>query len=154
MELPQEWRLLMKNSDWDIDLRDGQAGESKLADLLRIETIEVKTDRRWKDTGNLFIEESCFYQGSGQWELSGLSVSKATHWAFIIEGNVIIVPKEHLMNVVMDYGRPIENKQPPNQSKGHLITPEQLINYIRLKNNEFDNAGEAYKNSVEQENQI
>ena len=57
----------MNNSDWDIDLRDGQAGESKLADLLRMETIEVKTDRRWKDTGNLFIEESCFYQGSGQW---------------------------------------------------------------------------------------
>jgi hypothetical protein len=141
----------MNNSDWDIDLRDGQAGESKLADLLRMETIEVKTDRRWKDTGNLFIEESCFYQGSGQWEPSGLSVSKATHWAFIIEGNVIIVPKEHLMNVVMDYGRLIENKQPPNQSKGHLITPEQLINYIRLKNNEFDNAGEAHKNYTEQE---
>ena len=141
----------MKNSDWDIDLRDGQAGESKLADLLCMETIEVKTDRRWKDTGNLFIEESCFYQGSGQWEPSGLSVSKATHWAFIIEGNVIIVSKEHLMNVVMDYGRPIENKQPPNQSKGHLITPEQLINYVRLNNNKFDTAGEAYKNREELE---
>jgi hypothetical protein len=141
----------MKQSDWDLDLRDGEAGESKLADLLRMDTIEVKTDRRWKDTGNLFIEESCFYQGSGQWELSGLSVSKATHWAFIIEGNVIIVSKEHLMNVVMDYGRPIENKQPPNQSKGHLITPEQLINYTRVKNNKFDMAGEAYKNRAEQE---
>lgn len=140
----------MKQSDWDLDLRDGEAGESKLADLLRMDTIEVKTDRRWKDTGNLFIEESCFYQGSGMWEPSGLSVSKATHWAFIIEGNVIIVPKEHLMNVVMDYGRPIENKQPPNQSKGHLITPEQLINYVRIKNNEFDEAGEAYKQQQEQ----
>jgi hypothetical protein len=142
---------MQKNSDWDLDLRDGEAGENKLADILRMDTIEVKTDRRWKDTGNLFIEESCFYQGSGQWEPSGLSISKATHWAFIIEGNVIIVSKEHLMNVVMDYGRPIENKQPPNQSKGHLITPEQLINYVRLKNNEFDMAGEAYKNNMEQE---
>jgi hypothetical protein len=151
MELRQRWELVMKDSNWDLDLRDGEAGESKLADLLRIDTIEVKTDRRWKDTGNLFIEESCFYQGSGQWEPSGLSVSKATHWAFIIEGNVIIVTREHLMNVVMDYGRPIENKQPPNQSKGHLITPEQLINYTRMRNDKFDKAGEAYKNREEQE---
>ena len=142
---------MSKNSDWDIDFRDGVVGEDTVANLLRMETIEVKTDRRWIDTGNLFIEESCFYQGSGQWEPSGLSVSKATHWAFVIEGSVIIVTKEHLMNVVMDYGRPIENKQPPNQSKGHLITPEQLINYARVKNDQFDRAGEAYKNYIEQE---
>jgi hypothetical protein len=55
------------------------------------------------------------------------------------------------MNTVMDYGRPIENKQPPNQSKGHLITPEQLINYTRMRNDKFDMAGEAYKNREEQE---
>ncbi len=143
--------IMSKNSDWDIDFRDGVVGEDTVANLLRMETIEVKTDRRWIDTGNLFIEESCFYQGSGQWEPSGLSVSKATHWAFVIEGSVIIVTKEHLMNVVMDYGRPIENKQLPNQSKGHLITPEQLINYARVKNEQFDRAGEAYKNHTEQE---
>lgn len=141
----------MKNSNWDLDLRDGELGESKLADLLRMDTVEVKTDRRWIETGNLFIEESCFYQGSGQWEPSGLSVSKATHWAFILDTNVIIVPIDHLINVVKDYGRPIENKQPPNQSKGHLITPAQLINYKRVKNEEFERAGEAYKNYMEQE---
>ena len=142
---------MSKNSDWDLDLRAGEAGESKLADLLRMDTIEVKTDRRWIETGNLFIEESCFYQGSGQWEPSGIAVSKATHWAFVIEGNVIIVPRDHLINVVRDYGKPIENKQAPNQSKGHLITPAQLINYVRVKNEEFDRAGEAYKNYMEQE---
>ena len=141
----------MKNSNWDLDLRDGKLGESKLDDLLRMDTVEVKTDRRWIETGNLFIEESCFYQGSGSWEPSGLAVSKATHWAFVIEGNVIIVPRDHLINVVRDYGKPIENKQAPNQSKGHLITPAQLINYVRVKNEEFDRAGEAYKNYMEQE---
>jgi hypothetical protein len=116
-----------------------------------MDTVEVKTDRRWIETGNLFIEESCFYQGSGQWEPSGLAVSKATHWAFIMDNNVIITPIDHLINVVRDYGKPIENKQPPNQSKGHLITPAQLINYKRVKNMEFDRAGEAYKNYMEQE---
>jgi len=51
----------------------------------------------------------------------------------------------------VDYGRPIENKQPPNQSKGHLITPSQLINYVRVNNEKFDRAGEIHKNYMEQE---
>ena len=123
---------MMKNSDWDIDLRDGKLGESKIVKLLHIETIEVKTARRWMETGNLFIEESCFYQGSGSWAPSGIAVSKASHWAFVLDNNVIIVPRGHLIDVVKKFGRPIENKQPPNQSKGHLITPAQLINYKRI----------------------
>ena len=142
---------VLKNSDWDLDLRAGEVGESKLADLLHMDTIEVKTDRRWKDTGNLFIEEYCFQQGTRSWKPSGLSISKATHWAFVLEGSVLIVEKNHLVDVVMEHGRPIENKQMPNPSKGHLITPAQLINYIREQNRAFDNAGEAYKNSQEQE---
>lgn len=142
---------MLKNSNWDLDLRAGEAGESKLADLLHMDTIEVKTDRRWKETGNLFIEESCFQQSTQSWEPSGLAISKATHWGFILDGSVVIVTRDHLINVVADYGKPIENKQMPNPSKGHLITPAQLINYTRVKNEEFDRAGEAYKNYMEQE---
>jgi hypothetical protein len=142
---------MLKNSNWDLDLRAGEAGESKLADLLHMDTIEVKTDRRWKETGNLFIEESCFQQSTQSWEPSGIAISKATHWGFILDGSVVIVTRDHLINVVADYGKPIENKQMPNPSKGHLITPAQLINYTRVKNEEFDRAGEVYKNYMEQE---
>lgn len=141
----------MKDSNWDLDLRDGLTGESKVADLLHIDTIEVKTDRRWIETGNLFIEESCFYQGSGSWAPSGIAISRASHWAFVLEGSVIIVARDHLIDVVKEFGRPIENKQPPNQSKGHLITPSHLINYKRIMNEKFNMAGEAYKNYMEQE---
>jgi hypothetical protein len=142
---------MLKNSNWDLDLRAGEAGESKLADLLHMDTIEVKTDRRWKETGNLFIEEYCFQQSTQSWEPSGIAISKATHWGFILDGSVVIVTRDHLINVVADYGKPIENKQMPNPSKGHLITPAQLINYTRVKNEEFDRAGEVYKNYMEQE---
>jgi hypothetical protein len=116
-----------------------------------MDTIEVKTDRKWKETGNLFIEESCFQQSTQSWEPSGIAISKATHWGFILDGSVVIVTRDHLINVVADYGKPIENKQMPNPSKGHLITPAQLINYTRVKNEEFDRAGEVYKNYMEQE---
>jgi hypothetical protein len=142
---------MSKNSDWDLDLRAGEAGESKLADLLHMDTIEVKTDRKWKETGNLFIEESCFQQSTQSWQPSGLSISKATHWGFILDGSVLIITRDHLIDVVSEYGKPIENKQMPNPSKGHLITPTQLINYNRVKNEELDRAGEAYKNYMEQE---
>ena len=67
------------------------------------------------------------------------------------DNNVIIVPIDHLIDTVKQFGRPIENKQPPNQSKGHLITPAQLINYKRIMNEKFDEAGEVFKHYMEQE---
>lgn len=138
-------------SDWDIDLRDGKLGENKVAKLLTLETIEVKTDRRWIETGNVFIETSCYYVNEEKWKPSGLYASKASHWAFVLEGNVIIVPREHLELVVNEFGRPIENKQPPNYSKGFLITPEQLINYRKIKNDEYKYAMEMQGHYMEQE---
>jgi len=69
----------------------------------------------------------------------------------VLDNNVIITPIDHLIDVVKHFGKPIENKQPPNQSKGHLIKPAHLINYKRVINETFDRAGEAYKNYMEQE---
>ena len=54
----------MKDSNWDLDLRAGLSGESKVADLLSLDTVEVKTDRRWWETGNVYIETECWYQSS------------------------------------------------------------------------------------------
>ena len=142
---------MQKNSDWDLDLRDGEAGESKLADLLHIDTIEVKTDRRWKDTGNLFIEEACFQQSTRMWAPSGITISKATHWAFVLDDSVLIVSKNLLLDVIEEYGKPAENKQMPNPSRGWLITPQQLINYPRVLNEEFNMAVATYKSVREQE---
>jgi hypothetical protein len=139
----------MKDSNWDLDLRAGEAGESYLADLLHADTIEVKTDRRWKDTGNIFIETECFQQSTQKWEPSGISISKATHWAFVLGNMVLIVSKNELSSAVEWLGYPVENKMPPNPSKGYIVTPQALISYIRSRNEEFDNAGEQYKNLME-----
>ena len=117
----------VKNSDWDIDLRDGLAGENSIRKLLKIETIEVKTDRRWKETGNLYIEIYCYYQKTQSWEKSGLAVSKATHWAFPLGEVTIIITREALIKTVKQYGKKVECKIEPNPSRGYLIRPEQLI---------------------------
>jgi len=119
----------LANSDWDLDLKFGQEGESTVANLLSIETVEVKRDARWKETGNLYIETECWYNASQSWKPSGLNVSKATHYAFVLEGMVVILPTEDLKAVVEKNGRQIECKIEPNPSKGYLIKLSNIVEY-------------------------
>jgi hypothetical protein len=120
---------MMKNSDFDIDLKFGKEGEDTVANLLSIETVEVKRDKRWKETGNLYIETECWYNNSQSWEPSGLSVSKATHYSFVLENMVVILPTPDLKAIVEKNGRPIECKIEPNPSKGYLIKLSHMVEH-------------------------
>ena len=122
----------MKSSDFDLDLKFGVEGENTVANLLSIETVEVKRDARWKETGNLYIETECWYNGSQSWKPSGLSVSKSTHYAFVLEGMVVIIPTSDLVEIVNLNGRPIECKIEPNPSKGYLIKLSHIVEYQRI----------------------
>jgi hypothetical protein len=121
----------MKDSNWDLDLRAGEAGESYLADLLHADTIEVKTDRRWKDTGNLYIETTCWSHNNDEWYASGLSATKASYWAFVLEGGILLVPTETLKKVVTVRGRAINCNIQPNPSKGYLIKVEDIMDALK-----------------------
>ena len=121
----------MKNSDWDLDLRAGEEGESKIADLLSIDTIEVKTDKRWQETGNLYIETECYYVNDNAWKPSGIRVSEATHWAFVLQDIALIMPLWQLKDAVYTVGKPITCDIQPNPTRGYLITPSQIIECIK-----------------------
>lgn len=121
----------MKDSNWDVDYRDGLIGESKIIELLSLDTVEVKTDRRWNETNNVYIETECFYQEPQEWQPSGIRVSKATHWAFVLEDSVFIVPLHRLKEAVWEIGRPMTCNTPPNPSRGYLITPAQILEHVR-----------------------
>jgi len=115
-------------SDFDLDYRYGSEGEQLVNALLTGgKTVEVKRDRRWSETGNIFVEYECWYNNSQTWELSGLSVSKAAYWAFVLEQTVIIVPRFHVDWACRMYGRPITCKMEPNNSRGFLITTDHLM---------------------------
>ena len=147
----------MKDSNWDLDYRDGMLGEKKIADLLSMDTVEVKTDRRWKYTGNLYIETECYYKTTDTWEKSGIMVSKATHWAFVLEDSVLIVPTYRLREAIYDNPRPITCNIPPNPSRGTLITAGALIEHIRAaKEKEIaaHDSYEAWSDPAEWENPI
>ena len=99
---------MSKLSDFDLDLKVGQEGEGLVEQLLTGgTTVEVKTDLKWKDTGNLYIETVCWSHNNENWYLSGLSSTKAAYWAFVLEGATLIVPTEVLKQVVTARGRAI-----------------------------------------------
>ena len=120
-------------SDFDLDLRFGQAGEQTVANLLTIETVEVKTDRRWKETGNIYIETYFYSLAEQKYIHSGINISKATHWAFNLEGTILIVERNDLIEAIKAYGTPISAQIEPNPSKGFLMKPENILRYIRDK---------------------
>lgn len=125
-----------KRSDFDLDFANGKEGETLVEELLTGgRTVEVKRDLRWRETGNLFIETECFYISKKGWAPSGLSVTKADYWAFVIGESTFIVPTQILRDSVVEFGRRIENRTPPNHSKGYLITPSDLVEMTKAKAN-------------------
>tara|TARA_R100001460_G_scaffold101252_1_gene145110 strand:- start:139 stop:498 length:360 start_codon:yes stop_codon:yes gene_type:complete len=85
-----------QNNNFEYDLKFGQMKEKELADILENQKIEVKTDCKWKKTGNLAIE----YKSRGK--PSGISTTKAEYWAFILDSNgyaegILIVPIAKLL---------------------------------------------------------
>jgi hypothetical protein len=137
----------MKDSNWDLDYRDGLVGESRIADLLHMDTVEVKTDRRWVETGNLYIETECFYQSDQEWKPSGVRASKATHWGFVLEDSVLIIPLYRLKEVIWKHGKSITCNIPPNPTRGYLITPAALIEYVRQARTKEVEAHNDYETS-------
>jgi hypothetical protein len=125
---------MVKFSDFDLDFRDGKEGEDLVEGVLKdilTGTIEVKRDMKWIKTGNIYIETECFYQSSGQWEMSGLSVTKATHWAFVLENFVLILPTEDLKEIVDVEGHPISTDIEPNPTRGFLIKIDNIVRKYR-----------------------
>jgi len=91
-------------SSFDLDFRYGYAGEQLVEELLTSgKTVEVKRDRRWHETGNLYIEFDCWYNSTQSWQPSGISVTKADYWAFVLEESVLMIPTINLVKAVELY---------------------------------------------------
>jgi hypothetical protein len=124
-------------SDFDMDLAFGQEGESLVKELLTGgQTIEVKRDKRWKETGNVYVETECYFNRTQSWGPSGINVTKAAYWAFVLEEMVLLIPIEALRYAVDEFGSSIACNIPPNPSKGVLLTVPQLLKSIK----EYKNA--------------
>lgn len=123
------------NSDFDLDFSYGYSGEQLVEALLTNgKTVEVKRDRRWKDTNNLYVETKCWYVKSQSWEASGLLVSKAEYWAFVLETGVLMIPIANVYDAVKTNGRHLRCNIEPNRSEGYLITVDDLMTSMKTLN--------------------
>jgi len=115
-------------SSFDLDFRYGYAGEQLVEELLTNgKTVEVKRDRRWHETGNLYIEVECWYNSTQSWQASGIAVTEADYWAFVLEESVLMIPTINVIQAINQYGRQITCEIPPNKSRGFLITVNDLL---------------------------
>ena len=119
-------------SSFDLDFRYGYAGEQLVEELLTNgKTVEVKRDRRWHETGNLYIEVECWYNSTQSWQASGIAVTEADYWAFVLEESVLMIPTINVIQAINQYGREINCEIPPNKSRGFLITVNDLLAVMR-----------------------
>ena len=108
---------------WDLEV--GQIAEQWLGDILSGNTIEVKRDFVASRTGNVFVEFFC------RNKLSGIATTQATHWAFILDDEtVVLLPTEKLKVIAREAyrkrGAVLGGEG--NLSKGVLIAVERLVN--------------------------
>jgi hypothetical protein len=53
---------MTNKSSFDLDFSFGREGEELVEQLLtKGKRVEVKRDRKWQDTGNVYIETACFF---------------------------------------------------------------------------------------------
>ena len=122
----------MNLSSFDLDFAFGQYGETLVEELLTNgKTVEVKRDRRWKDTHNVYVETECYFVKRNGWFPSGLEVTEAAYWAFVLEDAVVFIPTDALKYAVTKYGEEITCNIPPNKSKGFLLTVPQILKAVK-----------------------
>ena len=133
----------MNNKDyrWDLDLSVGEWGENLLVKILQDSGghIEVKTDLKWQDTGNIFVETECFYVNENKVKPSALNTSEAEYYAFVLPWGsgknppmIKLIPTELLKKVVKAKGTKVPaNQNKPNPTEGYLITLDDMEGYLR-----------------------
>ena len=118
---------------FDIDATYGGQGELQIADYLTwlangYGRIEVKR-KRYLDL-NFYVETHCDKGRKGLYQPSGISVSTATAWAFVIgdTGIALIIPADELRSMLDDPSS--QDKQEVDGScptKGKLVSLNVLL---------------------------
>ncbi len=136
--------------DFDLDLTYGKKGEVFVRDYLngllgdkdgRL-TVEVKSDRQWLNTGNVWIEVEC--KRSDGWHDSGIRASKADHWTLVLADTVLLsVPTPVLRRIadkawadISSYGKPLfrsEERDGSHPTRGVRLSTAYFLTLLRIE---------------------
>jgi hypothetical protein len=123
---------------FDIDYRRGLIGENLvntfLVDLAG-SLIEVKTDYRAHETGNVYVETHQYPQGKpDQARPSGINLSEANWYVFASphQTGFLAIRKENLMRLVINAPRAeiAQANLNSNQTRGRLVAIKDIIHVI------------------------
>lgn len=122
--------------NFDIDLTAGKRGEELVGGFLGqlrsgSALVEVKTDDRAVNTGNVYIETSCCYQG--QWKPSGIYQEPGSDvWAVVV-GNMIVAAPTVLVRriVATGAGRLSECQRGDHPTSGVLFELGKFTRMLR-----------------------
>jgi hypothetical protein len=120
----------LTGAGFDVDLRHGQAREEALVHVFLQSRVEVKSDKRARKTGNVFVEFHDHQKNAGQGGPSGINVTTAHYWAFEVdEHHWIIVPTERVKTLCdrAAFERGTVRGGDFNRSEGVLIPLQWLI---------------------------
>jgi hypothetical protein len=122
--------------DFDLDLKTGEQGEALVKAGLT-GTVEVKTDRRVSETGNLYIELWQFSEADrANKRPSGLSTTKAEFWATTtVKGTGFLIVKTDQLKALIKANRYTQTSQPianskTNGSVGVLVPLKDLLTEV------------------------
>lgn len=119
---------MIHSNDFKYDLKVGQQFENELEDVLNNKKLEVKTDFRALETGNIFVE----YQSRGK--PSGLQTSQSDYYVFILSKDYFIFISTDVLKGVL---REVYNERgyvmggDSNTSRGVLVPVKRLIELVR-----------------------
>jgi|TARA_R110000744_G_scaffold45378_5_gene100785 hypothetical protein len=112
------------NSDFKYDLDLGLLGEKLVVDILTNKKVEVKTDYKSSETGNVFIE----YSSRGK--DSGITISKAEFYCFVTSNeNITFIEIKKLKKLCRKYlntNRDVKGGD-NNTSQGILLPLKEII---------------------------
>lgn len=128
--------------DFDLDFKRGMVGENLVGTFLQAlegGTIEVKTDYRIAETGNVYVETWQYrLPDESDIKQSGINTTKADFWVFASPSGegFICITTEALKNAIRSH-EPREVRQPlasqaTNASKGRLLPVLTLLKSIGL----------------------
>lgn len=105
--------------------------------LLPFESVEVKRDGRAHETGNLFIEAE---QGS-PWRPSGLSVTKARLWVFVLaSGTMIVETPERLRELTAGLPLVEQKRDGLTPARGFVLPIRDLLRVQKISFGAVDEA--------------
>lgn len=111
---------------FDLDIVDGQIGESAFLNIATSGKHEVKRDFKVSDTGNIAVEFSC------NGKASGLGSTKSPYWVYWLSGQeyqdevAVVITASRLEKIAMAFGMPVYGGD-GNRSQMRLVPVRKLL---------------------------